>query len=72
MFKNFSVLILISILTGCASVPSFKKETVAMPSKKGGGYYLDDGPGDNPPENIDAIPDAIPKVELRLIINIPL
>ena len=34
-----------------------------MPSKKGGGYYLDDGPGDNPPENIDAIPDATPKVE---------
>ena len=34
-----------------------------MPSKKSGGYYLDDGPGDNPPENIDAIPDATPKVE---------
>ena len=63
MIKIFSVLILISILTGCANVPSFKKETVAMPSKKSGGYYLDDGPGDNPPENIDAIPDATPKVE---------
>ena len=63
MIKIFPVLILISILTGCASAPSFKKETVAVPSKKGGGYYLDDGPGDNPPENIDAIPDAIPKVE---------
>jgi len=63
MIKIFPVLILVSILTGCASVPSFKKETVAVPSKKGGGYYLDDGPGDNPPENIDAIPDAIPKVE---------
>ncbi|MFM7482313.1 MAG: septal ring lytic transglycosylase RlpA family protein [Candidatus Methylopumilus sp.] len=63
MIKIFPVLILISILTGCASAPSFKKETVAMPSKKSGGYYLDDGPGDNPPENIDSIPDAIPKVE---------
>ena len=31
--------------------------------KKGGGYYLDDGPGDHPPENIDAIPDATPRVE---------
>ena len=64
MFKIFFfIFILISILTGCASVPSFKNESVTTPSKKGGGYYLDDGPGDNPPENIDAIPDAIPKVE---------
>lgn len=31
--------------------------------KKGGGYYMDDGPGDNAPENIDAIPDAEPRVE---------
>ncbi len=31
--------------------------------KKSGGYYLDDGPGDNPPANIDAIPDAVPRVE---------
>lgn len=51
------------MLTGCASVPSFKNESVSTPSKKGGGYYLDDGPGDHPPENIDAIPDATPKVE---------
>lgn len=63
MIKTLSILILISILTGCASGPSFKKETASIPSKKGGGYYLDDGPGDNPPENIDAIPDATPKVE---------
>ena len=64
MFKiYFSIFILISMLTGCASVPSFKNEGVTTPSKKGGGYYLDDGPGDHPPENIDAIPDATPKVE---------
>ena len=64
MFKiYFSIFILISMLTGCASVPSFKNESVSTPSKKGGGYYLDDGPGDHPPENIDAIPDATPKVE---------
>ena len=64
MFKiYFSIFMLISMLTGCASVPSFKNESVTTPSKKGGGYYLDDGPGDHPPENIDAIPDATPKVE---------
>jgi rare lipoprotein A len=28
-----------------------------------GGYYKDDGPGDAPPENLQAIPDAEPKVE---------
>ncbi|HEX5393721.1 MAG TPA: septal ring lytic transglycosylase RlpA family protein [Rhodocyclaceae bacterium] len=31
--------------------------------KKGGGFYQDDGPGDNPPEDMDAIPDAVPRVE---------
>jgi rare lipoprotein A len=59
----FLAFILLLMLTGCASVPSFKNEGVTTPSKKGGGYYLDDGPGDHPPENIDAIPDATPKVE---------
>jgi rare lipoprotein A len=28
-----------------------------------GGYYLDDGPGDNPPANLDDIPDAVPRIE---------
>lgn len=31
--------------------------------KKGGGFYQDDGPGDNPPADIDAIPDAVPRQE---------
>jgi rare lipoprotein A len=35
----------------------------AVAAKKGGGYYLDDGPGDNPPANLDVIPDAVPKAE---------
>ncbi len=26
-------------------------------------YYLDDGPGDQPPANLDAIPDAVPRFE---------
>jgi len=30
---------------------------------RGGGYYLDDGPGENPPPNLDSIPDAVPKLE---------
>jgi rare lipoprotein A len=31
--------------------------------KRGGGYYKDDGPGDNPPANIGEIPNAEPKAE---------
>lgn len=34
----------------------------AKPAVNSGGYYKDDGPGENAP-NIDAIPNAIPKVE---------
>ena len=29
----------------------------------GGGYYLDDGPGDDAPANLDAIADPIPRLE---------
>jgi len=32
-------------------------------SRKGGGYYKDDGPGDNPPANLDRVPDAVPRIE---------
>ena len=28
-----------------------------------GGYYKDDGPGENPPANLDSIPDATPLLE---------
>jgi len=50
------------------SAPGAKDPQVASrgseaPRKRGGGYYLDDGPGDNPPANLDAIPDAVPKLE---------
>ncbi|MSQ80315.1 MAG: septal ring lytic transglycosylase RlpA family protein [Candidatus Methylopumilus sp.] len=64
MYKvHFLMYLFISILSGCASVPSFKSDGAQTPSKRSGGYYLDDGPGDHPPQDIDAIPDAIPKIE---------
>jgi rare lipoprotein A len=60
-------------LVGCGSITPRQETPVAIwkPStpapaaaaKKGGGYYLNDGPGDNPPANLDAIPDAVPKIE---------
>jgi len=33
------------------------------PTPKGGGYYKDDGPGDEIPEWLDEVPDAVPRIE---------
>jgi rare lipoprotein A len=30
---------------------------------RGGGYYLDDGPDDNPPAHLASVPDAVPRAE---------
>lgn len=57
------------VLAGCSSTP--KRDTLEQASsaasgsvsKRGGGYYLDDGPGDNPPSNLAALPDATPRHE---------
>lgn len=42
---------------------TFSTPPPAAPRKSGGGYYLDDGPGENPPANLDLLPDAVPRVE---------
>jgi len=34
-----------------------------MEKDASGRYYLDDGPGPNPPADIDSIPDAVPRLE---------
>jgi len=44
-----------------AGVPSRKPPAVVQ--KRGGGYYKDDGPADEIPDNLDAIPDAQPRLE---------
>ncbi len=44
--------------------PTPSSGDVASPTaRKGGGYYLDDGPGDHPPADLDLLPDAVPRVE---------
>jgi len=44
--------------------PSPEKSAAAPPAASGkGAYYKDDGPGANPPPNLGAIPDAVPKPE---------
>src|SRR5262249_60662591 len=37
--------------------------STSSPPSRSGGYYKDDGPGDNPPANLDSIPDATPRLE---------
>jgi rare lipoprotein A len=41
------------------------RQAVRPPARapRGGGYYLDDGPGDSPPSNLAAVPDAVPRAE---------
>ncbi len=44
--------------------PRVSKAPSSSPrATRGGGYYLDDGPGDSPPPDIDSIPDAVPQRE---------
>jgi rare lipoprotein A len=56
------------VVAACA--PALKREpadpSIAAPAiapSRPGAYYQDDGPGANPPDNLDAIPDALPRVE---------
>ena len=58
------------LLSACGSAPrreqadaSAKAESAARSAQRGGGYYKDDGPGDDVPEDLDAIPDAEPRDE---------
>jgi len=67
---RLSPLWLTLILVACGGLPAVKPDSAEQPKTtietgkpKKGGYYLDDGPGDNPPANIEAIPDAVPRVE---------
>ena len=49
-----------------AGAPYISSPPVSPPASsaiKPGGYYLDDGPGENPPQNIDGINSAMPKNE---------
>lgn len=59
-----------AVLAGCATAPrqprierGAKAPPVASAPQRGGGYYLDDGPGASPPPDIDKIPNAEPKFE---------
>lgn len=72
MTQIVAVVVLIS-LSGCGSASKYNVSNMsgehstmnAAPSNSnnGGGYYLDDGPDENPPGDLDSIPDAVPVIE---------
>src|ERR1700686_4644537 len=48
------------VATPGETAPSSSPPPVAP---RAGGYYKDDGPGEHPPANLDALPDAVAKLE---------
>ncbi|PLC48863.1 septal ring lytic transglycosylase RlpA family lipoprotein [Pollutimonas subterranea] len=58
--------IILAILAGC-STP--KKTGTKGSTTRGGGYYMDDGPGSNIPPGIENIPDAVPQIEVHAPAN---
>lgn len=46
-----------------SAAPAAKAQSSAPAARRGGGFYMDDGPGDNAPADLAAIPDAVPRIE---------
>ena len=54
------------LLTACGSLSRKTDPAKATPgatTSKPGAYYLDDGPGENPPASLESIADAVPRAE---------
>lgn len=72
MALKLALAFLAAVLAGCAGVPAGESVPQASPEPSApapapprtpGGYYKDDGPGDNPPADFASIPDAQPRRE---------
>ncbi len=50
-------------MNGCGTTPKREASVSKAPPAQRGGYYLDDGPGEKPPVDLENIPDAVPKPE---------
>jgi rare lipoprotein A len=66
--RRFAPPVLALFLAACAGAPpprEFPRSSApsAPPPTPSSKYYLDDGPGLEPPPNLDSIPDAIPRLE---------
>lgn len=67
-FQRFLIILCITLTTACGGSTAVKKTSAAQAGTPGnkGAFYLDDGPGDSPPSNLDSIPDAELKSETPL------
>ena len=69
MKKSVITFIITFLLFGCKSIEPIYQEELKKDNvnnaevKKTGAYYLDDGPGENPPKDLDKIPNAQPRYE---------
>lgn len=65
--RRFALPLMALSIAACSSAPypepprTGAPQTVAPPAA--GKYYLDDGPGLNPPSDLDSVPDAVPRLE---------
>jgi rare lipoprotein A len=63
MNKKAVVLIVTTLLLAACGIVPQRKAATPGPATSSGGYLPGDGPGTDIPVNLDAIPDAVPKVE---------
>src|SRR6185369_13646437 len=63
--RRFLPIAVVALLAACGSAPTKSPSggTGAAPPSSSTRYYKDDGPGESPPPNLDAIPEAVPKTE---------
>jgi len=52
-----------STALGAEAAKTAPPQKPAYVLKRGGAYYQDDGPGDNPPDNLESVPEPEPKAE---------
>jgi rare lipoprotein A len=59
--SKWAALLLAVLIAGCASKPA--RRDAAPATARPGAYYADDGPGSNPPANLQQLADATPRWE---------
>src|SRR5690242_75977 len=63
MPRRISLAVVALLLAACSAPRQSPPPAAPAPPPSSGKYYLDDGPGLSPPANLDAIPDAVPRIE---------
>jgi rare lipoprotein A len=60
--RRFLLFAALTALAACTTAPT-KEAPPAAKSEPSTKYYKDDGPGDGAPPNLEALPDAVPRIE---------